>query len=193
MIDDAVSALKRGELVIYPTETVYGLGADALERDAVERVFQAKDRSRDEPVSLAVPDVDAALRYTHPSSDAVEFMREFLPGPVTAVVPKEDTVPDVLTAQGSDVGVRVPSHDVALDLLREFSPITSTSANLSGNPSARSVTELDDIKERVSEVLDGGRTEYGIGSTVVDTTTWSVVREGALADEVGSWIERRGL
>lgn len=190
MLEEVTEALRRSELVIYPTETVYGLGADALDRDAVERVFTAKQRPKSDPVSLAVPSVDSAFRYTDPSSDALEFMQEFLPGPVTPIVPKKSRVPDELTGGRDDVGVRVPSHDVALELLGRFSPITATSANVSGNPSARSVAELDEITEEATVVLDGGGTRYGVGSTVVDTTEWSVVREGALSDEVEEWIKR---
>lgn len=190
MIEEGVRALRRRELVIYPTETVYGLGADALDRDAVRRVFRSKERDAGDPVSLAVPDVDVALRYTEPSDDALDFMRMFLPGPVTPILPKKEVVPDELTSGRKDVGVRVPSHDVALELLQEFSPITATSANVSGNPSARKVEELDRIKEEAEVVLDGGRTKHGVGSTVVDTTSWSVVREGALAGEVREWIRR---
>jgi L-threonylcarbamoyladenylate synthase len=185
---DALDALRDGDLVVYPTETVYGLGADALDFAAVERVFEAKGRSRDDPVSLAVPSVQAALEYTDPTDRELAFMRAFLPGPVTVVVERRDVVPDALTAGRDRVGVRVPDHDVALALLAEFAPITATSANVSGRPSARAVSELDvEIREAAAVVLDGGTTG-GTGSTVVDVQAGEIHRRGDLADEIADWL-----
>jgi L-threonylcarbamoyladenylate synthase len=186
-VEAAADAIRRGELVVYPTETVYGLGADATDPAAVERVFEAKGRSRDDPVSLAVPDVAAALEYTRPTERERRFMREFLPGPVTVVVERRASVPDVLTAGSDRVGVRIPDHPVALDLLRAVAPLTATSANVSGSPSARTVADLDAIRDRVAVVLDGGETG-GTGSTVVDVEAGTVHRRGANADAVERWL-----
>ncbi len=191
-VDDAAAAVRDGELVVYPTETVYGLGADALNANAVERVFEAKGRERDKPVSMAVPDVESAREYTHPSDRELAFMREFLPGPVTIVVERRDAVPDVLVAGRDRVGVRVPDHDLALELLAETGPLTATSANISGNPSARSVDDLDAIRERAAVVLDAGETDGGTGSTVVNVDTGTIHRRGAHADAVKSWLEAQG-
>ncbi|MFC7249029.1 L-threonylcarbamoyladenylate synthase [Halomicroarcula sp. GCM10025324] len=183
----AVDAISRGELVVYPTETVYGLGADATDPDAVERVYAAKGRDRDDPISIAVPDVEAALAYTRPTERERRFMREFLPGPVTVVVERRASVPDELTAGGDRVGVRIPDHPMALDLLGAVAPLTATSANVSGSPSARAVAELDAIRDRVAVVLDGGETG-GTGSTVVDVEAGTVHRRGAQADAVEQWL-----
>jgi len=190
-VDDAVTAVRDGALVIYPTETVYGLGADALDATAVERVFDAKGRERDKPVSMAVPDVETAREYTRVSERELAFMREFLPGPVTVVVERRDAVPDVLVAGRDRVGVRIPDHDLALELLGETGPLTATSANISGNPSARSVAELDAIRERAAVVLDAGETGGGTGSTVVDVESGTIHRRGARADAVESWLAAR--
>lgn len=186
-IDDAAAAVRDGELVVYPTETVYGLAADATDPDAVERVFEAKGRDRDKPVSLAVPSVERALEYTDPTDREAQFMREFLPGPVTVVVERADLVPDALTAGRPRVGVRVPSHLVALALLESVAPLTATSANVSGNPSATTVGELDAITEMSAVVLDGGETG-GTGSTVVDVEAGTIHRRGAEADAVEAWL-----
>lgn len=201
----AAKAIRNGGLVVYPTETVYGLGADALDEAAIERVFEAKDRSRDDPISLAVPDVDAALEYVMVTDREKQFMREFLPGPVTVLCRKRTSVPDVLTGGRERVGVRVPDHPVALDLLREVAPITATSANVSGRPSATRVADLDaEIREAAAVVLDGvaeqrsaahqtpsddGETG-GTGSTVVNVETGDVLRRGENADEVEAWLQR---
>ncbi|PSP53566.1 threonylcarbamoyl-AMP synthase, partial [Halobacteriales archaeon QH_7_68_42] len=95
-IEAATRALGAGDLVAYPTETVYGLGADATDAEAVVRVFETKGRSREKPVSLGVPDVDAAREYTRPTDRELDFMREFLPGPVTVVIERREMVPDIL-------------------------------------------------------------------------------------------------
>ncbi|QCC51099.1 L-threonylcarbamoyladenylate synthase [Halapricum salinum] len=187
-VADAVDAIRNGELVIYPTETVYGLGADALDPDAVARVFEAKGRSRDKPISLAVPDVEAALGYTDPTGLEQEFMHEFLPGPVTVLVERRETVPDILTAGREQVGVRVPDHDLALSLLADVAPITATSANVSGQPSARRVADLDSITDSAAVVLDGGETG-GTGSTVVDVEAGEIHRRGANADAIEAWLD----
>ncbi|MFU1781046.1 L-threonylcarbamoyladenylate synthase [Haloarcula japonica] len=189
--DDAAAAVRNGELVVYPTETVYGLGADALDAAAVEQVFEAKGRERDKPVSMAVSDVESARGYTYLSDRELAFMREFLPGPVTVVVERRDAVPDVLVAGRDRVGVRIPDHDLALKLLVETGPLTATSANISGNPSARTVDGLDAIRDRAAVVLDAGETDGGTGSTVVNVDSGTVHRHGACADAVESWLEDR--
>ena len=190
-VDDAATAVRDGKLVVYPTETVYGLGADALDATAVERVFEAKGRERDKPVSLAVPDVESAREYTRLSDRELAFMRAFLPGPVTVVVERCDVVPDVLVAGRDRVGVRIPDNDPALELLAETGPLTATSANISGNPSARSVDDLDAIRERAAVVLDAGETDGGTGSTVVNVDSGTIHRRGARADAVESWLGDR--
>jgi L-threonylcarbamoyladenylate synthase len=188
-LDRATESIRDGELVVYPTETVYGLGADALDSDAVKRVFATKGRDRDNPVSLGVPDLDAALSYTQPTALGRRFMHEFLPGPVTVLVRKADAVPDVLTAGRERVGVRIPDHDLALALLERVAPITATSANVSGRPSVRRLADLDpEIREAAAVVLDGGETP-GTESTVVDVEGGEIVRRGALAERIEAWLQ----
>lgn len=188
-IDAAAAAIRDGKLVVYPTETVYGLGADALDPDAVESLFAAKGRDRDKPVSMAVPSVEAACEYTDPSDRARQFMSEFLPGPVTVVVERRDVVPDVLTAGSERVGIRIPDHEVALSLLSAVDPVTATSANVSGIPSARHPADIGErIRDRTAAVVDDGETPGG-GSTVVDVTHGEIHRRGPLADEIETWLE----
>ncbi len=185
----AADAIGAGDLVVYPTETVYGLGADVLDPAAVEAVFESKGRGREDPVSMAVPSVEAALEYTAPTARERRFMHEFLPGPVTVVVERTGRVPDVLTAGRERVGVRVPDHELALSLLEAAEPVTATSANVSGRPSARTVGDLDgEIREAAAVVLDGGETPGG-GSTVVDVTAGEIHRRGRLADEIEAWLD----
>jgi L-threonylcarbamoyladenylate synthase len=186
-LTDAVAALRRGDLVVYPTETVYGLGADALDPEAIERVFEAKGRSRQKPLSMALPELAAAADYTRTTERERRFCQRFLPGPVTVLVERTDRVPDVLVGGGDRVGIRIPDHDTARALARRTGPITATSANRSGEPSARRVGEIDPaIRERAT-VLDGGETP-GTESTVVDVSAGRIVRRGELAAEIEAWL-----
>ncbi|MFB6079335.1 MAG: L-threonylcarbamoyladenylate synthase [Halarchaeum sp.] len=188
-LDAAADAIRAGELVVYPTETVYGLGADALDPDAIERAFAAKGRERSKPMSLGVPSVNAATDYVVAGDRERAFMREFLPGPVTVVCEKRDVVPDALTGGRERVGVRVPDHDVALALLERVAPVTATSANVSGHPSVREISDLDEgFREQVAVVLDGGRTG-GTESTVVDVARGEIIRRGANADAIADWLD----
>jgi L-threonylcarbamoyladenylate synthase len=185
----AARALRAGDIVVYPTETVYGLGADATDPAAVERVFEAKGRSREKPLSAAFPDAEAAFEFTRPTDRERRFVREFLPGPVTVVVERREALPPVLTAGRDRVGVRIPDHDLALSLLRRFAPVTATSANRSGNPSVTDPADLDPaVRAAAAVVVDGGVT-LGTESTVVDVSAGVVHRRGAMADAVEAWLQ----
>ncbi|WP_121744110.1 L-threonylcarbamoyladenylate synthase [Natronorubrum halophilum] len=208
-LERAAAAIREGEVVVYPTETVYGLGADALDPDAVERVFEVKGRDRSKPVSLAVPTFETAIAegYIRASDREREFAATFLPGPVTLLCERRAVVPDILTAGRERVGVRVPDCEPALELLERVDrPITATSANVSGQPSARRVDDIDERVRNAAVVLDleGGRyspsqpssdrDESGeVGSTVVDLSTATIHRRGALADEIEAWLEDSDL
>lgn len=186
--DRAAEVISNGDLIVYPTETVYGLGADALDAVAVERVFAAKDRDRSKPVSMAVPDIETAAEYTNPTERERAFMRAFLPGPVTVVLERTPEVPDILTAGRDRVGIRIPDHDGALELLRHTGPLTATSANVSGTGSVSDLAHLDDrIRKRAAIVLDGGTTPAG-GSTVVDVASGEIHRRGKQAEAVEEWL-----
>lgn len=190
-IDDAVAALAGGDLAVYPTETSYGLGAAALDPDAIERVFRAKGRSRDKPISMAVQDIATAETHTELSAREREFMEAFLPGPVTVVVRRNQRVPDSLTAGRGRVGIRIPDDPIALELLERIAPITATSANVSGNASATRPGELDpEIREAAAVVIDDGPREGG-GSTVVDVAHERIHRRGHQAEAVEAWLADR--
>ena len=186
----AAAAIRDGDAVVYPTETVYGMGADATSPAAVERVFDIKGRDRDKPLSAGFPDVDSALDYVEVTDREEAFMRRFLPGPVTVVVERRDSLPDVLVSGRDRVGVRVPDHELALELFRAAeTPVTATSANLSGAGSITNPSQLpDEIRDAVAAVLDGGTTP-GTESTVVDPGQGIIHRHGAMADDIEAWLE----
>ncbi|MEZ3117041.1 L-threonylcarbamoyladenylate synthase [Halobaculum sp. MBLA0147] len=189
-LDHAAGVLREGGLVVYPTETVYGLGADATDATAVERVFDAKGRDREKPLSAGFPDVETALDATAPSDRATAFAREFLPGPVTVVVTRGPQFPDVLTAGSDRVGIRVPADETARELAaRAECPVTATSANRSGTGSVRRVATLSaSIRDRVDAVVDTGETPGG-ESTVVDPERGVIHRAGPRADAIRDWLD----
>lgn len=173
-ITAAAQILNDGGLVIFPTETVYGLGAAALKPDSVRAIFRAKGRPAGNPVIVHVPDHRAAatLAAAWPES-ARNLAERFWPGALTLVLPRTRVIPDAVTAGGSTVGIRVPAHPVARALLVEFgAPIAAPSANPSNRVSATDARHLDPVLlERVDLVLDAGPTPGGIESTVLDLTT----------------------
>lgn len=184
----AVEALTAGEAVIYPTETVYGLAADATDPAAVQRVFEIKGRPRSNPLSVAFSTRDHAARYTAPTDREQAFMREFLPGPVTVVVDRTEEIPAVVTADSPRVGVRIPDHEIARELARRGGPITATSANRSGAPSVCDPADVSSsMRAAVGQLIDAGETP-GTESTVVDVATGEIHRRGEMADEIEAWL-----
>jgi L-threonylcarbamoyladenylate synthase len=166
----AARILRSGGLVAFPTETVYGLGAHALDAAAVRRIFEAKGRPADDPVIVHLLDADRLSGIAQPSPPAELLANRFWPGPLTLVLPKLAHVPAEVTAGLPSVGVRVPSHPVARALLRAADvPIAAPSANLFGRPSpTRAAHVLEDLGGRVDLILDGGLTDVGVESTIVD-------------------------
>ena len=173
-IADAAARLRVGELVAFPTETVYGLGANALDADAVGRIFTAKGRPSYNPVIVHVPHTDAARRVvTEWPVAAAKLAAAFWPGPLTIVLPKSPDIPDAVSAGLPLVGVRVPAHQVALALLRAARvPIAAPSANKSN---ALSPTTAEHVARGLADIegiiLDGGPCNVGIESTVIDLTS----------------------
>lgn len=187
-LERAAEAIRSGLLVIYPTETVYGLGGDALDPMAIERVFIAKGRSRERPLSVGFPNVDVALDHLEPSATERAFMERFLPGPVTVLIPHGGSVPAELTGGRERVGVRIPDHALARRLLAATGPITATSANRSGRPSASTFDAVDgSIRAAAAVAIDGGETPGG-ESTVVNVASGTIVRRGRNAAAIEQWI-----
>ncbi len=170
----AAALLRAGELVAFPTETVYGLGADALNGEAAARIFAAKGRPADNPLIAHIAGESglAGLIAGEPCACARKLMRAFWPGPMTLIFPKSPRVPREVTAGLDTVAVRMPSHPVARALIRAAqTPIAAPSANRSGRPSPTTAAHvLEDMEGRIPLILDGGPCEVGLESTVVDVT-----------------------
>lgn len=185
----AASLLRAGEVVAFPTETVYGLGADALQPQAVLRIFKAKERPADNPLIAHIADRDMLPLLAASVPDiAVRLMDAFWPGPLTLILPKTQAVPDGVSAGLSTVAVRMPSHPAARALIREVgSPIAAPSANRSGSPSPTTAAHvMADLEGRIPMILDGGPCDVGLESTVLDLTGGipTVLRPGGVTVEM---------
>ncbi len=173
-ISRAAHILKQGGTVAFPTETVYGLGADALNPDAVRKIFEAKGRPADNPLIVHIASMDSLDKIaTDISPIAFELMDAFWPGPLTLVLKRKDVVPDITTGGLDTVAVRMPDNPVALALIREAgTPLAAPSANTSGRPSPTTAGHvISDLSGRIDAVIDGGAVEVGVESTVLDVTS----------------------
>lgn len=192
IIEHAVEALEAGKTVIYPTETVYGLGADSRRPEAVSRVFEQKNRDPNNPLSVALPSVSAVESVAEPTDRVHDCMQTFLPGPVTVITEVNDTIASAVTADRTRVGIRIPDHELSLKFLRAAAPIpvTATSANLSGAQSAQTISAIDKRLRRSTEVIIDDGVTGGAESTVVDPDKNNHLSKGANAEAVIDWLTR---
>ncbi|HEX2917087.1 MAG TPA: L-threonylcarbamoyladenylate synthase [Edaphobacter sp.] len=185
----ASEILRGGGTVAFPTETVYGLGANALDSAAVAKIFAAKERPGWDPVIAHVSERGMVDRIAEVSPEAEGLMKAFWPGPLTLLLPRKQSVPDSVTAGRPLVGVRMPAHPVALELIRRAGvPVAAPSANRFGRTSPTSATHvLEDLDGRIDAVLDGGPTSVGVESTVIgpseDGSGWLIYRPGGVSKE----------
>lgn len=173
VIDIAARALQAGQLVAFPTETVYGLGANALDSAAVEKIFTAKGRPAHDPLIVHLSELSMLDQVvSRVSEEALRLARRFWPGPLTLIMPRHANVPGEVTAGLESVAVRMPSHPVALALIRKAGiPVAAPSANRFGHTSPTSAAHvLSDLDGRIEMLLDGGSTPIGVESTVLDVT-----------------------
>lgn len=184
MLDQYIDLLNQGEIVAFPTETVYGLGADAWNPAAIQKVFAQKGRPADNPLIVHVSSVSMAEEFTGQfSKDALKLMEQFWPGPLTLIFSKKPEVLDLITAGLQTVAIRWPRHQLAQNLISQAGPLVAPSANTSGKPSP---TKADHVKEDFGSdfpVIEGGDTDIGLESTVLDIsrTPYSIYRPGAIS------------
>ncbi|MFC0471701.1 L-threonylcarbamoyladenylate synthase [Halalkalibacter kiskunsagensis] len=187
-IKEAALWITKGEVVAFPTETVYGLGANALDEQAVKKIFEAKGRPSDNPLIVHIAEqLQLTDLVTHIPDVAHTLMKHFWPGPLTIILKKKDTVAPSVTAGLDTVAIRIPNHPVARALLQEANvPVAAPSANLSGKPSPTSAAHVyHDLKGRIAGILDGGQTGVGVESTVLDCSkpTPILYRPGGVTKE----------
>ena len=191
-LKDAALSLRSGNLVAFPTETVYGLGADATNRNAVAHLYQVKGRPIDHPLIVHISSMENLDKWAREIPEyAINLARAFWPGPMTLILPKTNLAMDFITGNQDSVGIRVPSHPLASELLKEFEDqgglgVAAPSANRFGKVSP---TTADDVFEELSGyltpydlILDGGPSEVGVESTIINCTADSpeILRPGAI-------------
>ncbi|MCK6395252.1 L-threonylcarbamoyladenylate synthase [Zoogloea sp.] len=196
-IPRAVALLRQGELVALPTETVYGLGADALNPAAVAKIFAAKGRPSDHPLIVHLADAEQIVDWARDiPREAIALARAFWPGPLTLILKKDEAVPDLVTGGQGTVGLRVPNHPVALELLRAFGGgVAAPSANRFGRISPTTAEHVrQELGDRVPLILEGGACQVGLESTILDLSrdVPVILRPGAIGvDDIARVIGRR--
>ena len=183
-LKEAANIILSDGLVVFPTETVYGLGGNALLADAAKKIYSAKGRPSDNPLIIHIADPKDADKYAFTSEIYYELAKEFMPGPITVIMPKRDCIPYSVTGGLETVAVRCPSHPIAHALIKECGvPIAAPSANISGRPSPTSAKYvIEDMEGRVDMIIDGGECEIGLESTIVsiDGNNLTLLRPGAI-------------
>lgn len=187
-IEQIAGQLKIGKLVVYPTETLYGLGANPFDETAVKRVYMIKNRPFDMPLSIAVRDGSMLEELAVVDDMTRKLIAKFTPGPITILVTKKRNVPDILTSASMEIGVRIPNHPFALRLIEKSGPIVSTSANLHSRPNPTDAdTAIKDIGQSVDICVDCGPCRVGKPSTIVQLSEGGleIIRQGAIPkDEI---------
>lgn len=185
-LNDALKSLRNGKLIVFPTETVYGMGGDVFDSEAIQKIFNIKKRPQNYPLTCLLPDVESVFRFGE-AGEIAEKLGQFWPGPLTILLRHKNRIPGLITASSDLCGFRVPNHDITLELLRRFKhPIAAPSANLSGSYSPTDSATIEGvIRDNVAGVLDGGRCEYGLESTVVQIidNQIEILRNGAITIE----------
>ena len=188
MLKEPAAALKAGALVAFPTETVYGLGANALNADAVKQIFIAKGRPSDNPLIVHVSDKASVYPLVRNVTEQAEkVLSNLCPGPITIVLEKSPMIPDAVTAGGKTVAIRIPENEIARTLIKMSGvPVAAPSANVSGRPSPTTAAHVaTDLEDKVAYIIDGGACSVGLESTVLDLTVSPprILRPGGVSHE----------
>lgn len=185
-LNDVARIIKDGGIVVFPTETVYGIGTNGLDAKAIEKLYKIKKRPFSKPISLLVSDMEMIKNVARDITDMeYKLMNAFFPGPFTIILKKKDVVPNILTANGETVGIRIPDNEIARSLI-EYSgvPIATTSANISGKESGTNMESiLKQFKDGVDFYINGGESKIGVGSTIVKVIDGNpiILRQGSIS------------
>jgi len=181
----ALKALKNGEPIIYPTDTLYALGADIYNETAVRKVFDIKQRPYSVPLPVAVPSIQTIETIAYMNDAAHEISKKFLPGTLTIILKKKLSVPDIVTSGQDTIAVRIPNHTIALELLAQYGPLTVTSSNLHHEKTLGSITDiLIQLGTHIPICLNDGRLD-SVPSTIIDLSTSKprIVRKGLVTEK----------
>ena len=185
-IESAIALLKEGEIIAFPTDTVYGLASDAFHAPGIIKLFEAKGRESNKAIAILIGTKEQVKLVTnHMTKMAKKLTEKFWPGGLTVIVPRKESIPELISTT-KNIGIRMPDHPIALELLRAFGPLATTSANLSGGSNPQSAIDVfDQLNGRIPLILNGGVCPGGIPSTVVDCTGEKpvVLRVGAISEK----------
>ena len=181
-IEKAIKLMEEGKIIVYPTDTLYGIGANIFIEEAVMKVYEIKQRPFNMPLPICLHSVNEIKKYTYLNEVAEKIIKKFMPGKITIILNKKNSIPDYISRD--KVGIRVPANDIAIKLARKF-PITATSANLHGGRQPASIQiAKDELGDKVAMYIDGGKLP-GIPSTILDVSEGKIkiIREGAIKKE----------
>ena len=188
MLEKAGELIKQGKIVVFPTETVYGIGTNGIDKQAVKKLYEVKQRPLNKPISLLVSNMEMVNQIAKDITEVeYKIMEKFFPGPLTIILKKKSLVPDVVTAGQDTVGIRMPSGEIARKLVEIAGvPIAAPSANISGEPSGTNLHEIKKhFEEKVDFYIDGGDSEIGLASTIVQVVEGKtqILRQGSITLE----------
>ena len=187
-LKEPAQIIKKGGIVIFPTETVYGIGTNGLDENAIKKLYEVKQRPINKPISLLVNNIEMVEKIAKNITEVeYKLMERFFPGPLTIILEKRDIVPDILTSNTNTIGIRMPSGEIAKKLI-EFAgvPIATSSSNISGKPSGTNITDIKkDFEGKVDCFIDNGESELGIPSTVIRIidNIPHILRQGTISEE----------
>lgn len=180
--------IKNNKVVIFPTETVYGIGANGLDEEAIKKLFVAKKRPENKPINLLISNINMIENVAKDLTPLdYALIKEFFPGPLTLILKRKNNVPNILTANGDTVGVRMPANEIALKLIEYANiPIATSSSNISGNETGINIDNIfDDFNGRVDYIIDDEPSKLGVASTIVKVVDNKpiILREGSITKE----------
>ena len=187
-LEKTAEYIKQGRIVVFPTETVYGIGTNGLDENAVKKLYEIKQRKLNKPISLLVSSIDMINEIAKDITELeYALIKKFFPGPLTIILKKKDIVPNIVTANSDTVGIRMPANEIAIKLI-EYSkvPIATPSANISGKPSGTNLQDImKDFDKKVDCFIDNGPSKIGLASTIVQVIDGvpHILRQGSITEK----------
>ena len=194
-LKEVATAIKNGKVVVFPTETVYGIGTNGLDEKAIEKLYKLKKRPKNKPISLLVNNMDMINDIAEDITELeYKLINKFMPGPLTIILKKKNKIPDILTANSSTVGIRIPENEIAIKLIEYANvPLATSSANISGEASGINLKNImKDFNDDIDYYIDGGFSKIGIASTVVQVFDGipHILRKGVITiDDIKKVVE----
>lgn len=185
-LEEVEETLKRGGIVIFPTDTVYGIGCNCFSKKAIKRIFDVKARPERKPINVLTDKIEKIENVTRNiKKEEKEIINKYMPGAVTVVLDKKEEVPDILTSGLDTIGVRIPNNKIALEILKKFeNPLATTSVNISGDLPGLEINDfIKEFEDKVDIIVDGGKTKIGVASTIVkvdENSKINILREGSI-------------